>query len=345
MRAISPAADRLAMVDDAVAGLEGIEVSRLEIDRGGPSYTVDTVEELLGEARGLDRTPPELFVIVGSDLVAGLGTWERVDDLRRLVTLVVVSRPHSPAPGPPAGMADRAGRGPRDRRLELRGPGPGGRGPVPGRTGPRAGDPLHSAQRSVRCSEMTASSADTAEIPVAGRTAFVTAPREAPPAGPVIDEATAGPRIEPQFLPPLGGLRPVGTGPSAFAPGLDVTSVEPPSSVADDPKTDPVTQAAPVHPSALAAPATKRRAGPSSRRSASRPGACAVATPSSACRCWRGPSEPPSPSWTRSIEAPVSEPAGAVRAGEWPRRCRGRRARGAHLECGANRAWRSRGCR
>ncbi|MGP8058259.1 MAG: hypothetical protein ACLP9C_01305 [Acidimicrobiales bacterium] len=105
---------------------------------------------------------------------------------------------------------------------------------------------------------MTASSADTAEIPVAGRTAFVTAPREAPPAGPVIDEATAGPRIEPQFLPPLGGLRPVGTGPSAFAPGLDVTSVEPPSSVADDPKTDPVTQAAPVHPSALAAPATKQ---------------------------------------------------------------------------------------
>ena len=51
VRAISSAADRLAMVDDAVAGLEGIEVSRLEIDRGGPSYTVDTVEELLGEAR------------------------------------------------------------------------------------------------------------------------------------------------------------------------------------------------------------------------------------------------------------------------------------------------------
>ena len=45
---------------------------------------------------------------------------------------------------------------------------------------------------------MTASSADTAEIPVAGRTAFV-APGGTP-AGPVIDEATAGPRIEPQFL-------------------------------------------------------------------------------------------------------------------------------------------------
>ena len=41
---------------------------------------------------------PSSFVIVGSDLVAGLGTWERADDLRRLVTLVVVSRPHSPSP-------------------------------------------------------------------------------------------------------------------------------------------------------------------------------------------------------------------------------------------------------
>ena len=112
VRAISPAADRLAMVDDAVAGLEGIEVSRLEIDRGGPSYTVDTVEELLGEARGLDRIPPELFVIVGSDLVEGLGSWERVDDLRRLVTLVVVSRPHSPVPAPPAGWRTELVEGP-----------------------------------------------------------------------------------------------------------------------------------------------------------------------------------------------------------------------------------------
>lgn len=102
-RAISPAADRLAMVEGAVDGLEGIEASRLEIDRGGPSYTIDTVEELLGRARGLERPLPELFLVVGADLVDGLGTWERVDDLRRLVTLVVVSRPHSPAPEPPPG--------------------------------------------------------------------------------------------------------------------------------------------------------------------------------------------------------------------------------------------------
>ena len=45
-RDITPAEDRLAMVAAAAAGLDRIEVSRLEIDRGGPSYTVDTVEEL-----------------------------------------------------------------------------------------------------------------------------------------------------------------------------------------------------------------------------------------------------------------------------------------------------------
>lgn len=103
VRDISPAADRLAMVGVAVAGLDGIEASGLEIDRGGPSYTIETVEELLGLAHGLDRPPPELFVIVGADLADGLGTWERVEELRRLVTLVVVSRPRSPVTDPPPG--------------------------------------------------------------------------------------------------------------------------------------------------------------------------------------------------------------------------------------------------
>jgi len=103
LRTVSPAEDRVAMVEAAAAGRPRLEVSRLEIDRGGPSYTIETVEELLGEARGEQRPAPEVFMVVGADLVESLPTWERVGELARLVTLVVVSRPRSPTPQPPAG--------------------------------------------------------------------------------------------------------------------------------------------------------------------------------------------------------------------------------------------------
>lgn len=90
-RPISPAGDRLAMVEAAVADVEGLEVSRIEIDAGGPSYTADTLATLLAEDP--DR---ELFVILGSDAAAGLLTWERVDEVRNRATIVVVDRPGSP---------------------------------------------------------------------------------------------------------------------------------------------------------------------------------------------------------------------------------------------------------
>ena len=87
-RPLSPAADRLAMVEAAVADVEGLEASDLELVRGGDSYTVDTVEQL----RAQDPTA-ELFVIVGQDAAAGMPTWERIDDLRAQAALVVVERP------------------------------------------------------------------------------------------------------------------------------------------------------------------------------------------------------------------------------------------------------------
>ena len=87
-RPITGAEDRFAMVRAAVGDVPGLEASRLEIDRGGDSFTADTLEHLLAE--GPDD---ELFVVVGSDAAAGLATWERVDVVRRLATLVVVERP------------------------------------------------------------------------------------------------------------------------------------------------------------------------------------------------------------------------------------------------------------
>jgi nicotinate-nucleotide adenylyltransferase len=90
-RAVSPAEDRFALTEALAAEVPGAEASRLEIDRGGPSYSVETAEEVLAEAGGGQSAT--LFLVVGGDLVPELGTWHRSDDLRRLVTLAVVSRP------------------------------------------------------------------------------------------------------------------------------------------------------------------------------------------------------------------------------------------------------------
>jgi nicotinate-nucleotide adenylyltransferase len=99
-RAVTPAADRLALVEAAVAGCEGLEASALEVDRGGVSYTADTVDELTAE-----HPDAELFLLVGADVVGGLDTWERVERVREAVTLVVVNRPG-------AAMVEAGGDGP-----------------------------------------------------------------------------------------------------------------------------------------------------------------------------------------------------------------------------------------
>ncbi len=98
-REISAAEDRYALTEALAEEVPGAEASRLEIDRGGPSYSVDTAEEVLARAGG----PAELFLVVGADLVPELGSWHRHEDLARLVTLAVVSRPTGAAPAVPAG--------------------------------------------------------------------------------------------------------------------------------------------------------------------------------------------------------------------------------------------------
>ena len=97
-RAVSPAEQRFAMVAAAVADVQGLEASRLEIDAGGPSYTADTLATLLRE----DPTR-ELFVVLGADAAAGLLTWERAEEVRELATIVVVERPGAQPARPPDG--------------------------------------------------------------------------------------------------------------------------------------------------------------------------------------------------------------------------------------------------
>ncbi|HEU5083593.1 MAG TPA: nicotinate-nucleotide adenylyltransferase [Acidimicrobiales bacterium] len=99
-RPISPAADRLAMVEAAVGDVQGLEASAMEIERGGSSYTADTLAELARKHPGA-----ELFVILGADAATGLPTWERVEEVRALASLVVVDRPGEPPPVIPAGWS------------------------------------------------------------------------------------------------------------------------------------------------------------------------------------------------------------------------------------------------
>lgn len=94
------APDRLAMVAAAVEGVEGLEASDVELARGGPSFSADTLAEL--HRRSPDD---ELFLILGSDAAAGLGSWERGDEVAALSTVVVVRRPGAEALRPPADWA------------------------------------------------------------------------------------------------------------------------------------------------------------------------------------------------------------------------------------------------
>lgn len=87
-RVITPAPQRLAMVRAAVEGLEGVEASDLEIRRGGPSYSIDTVVELEQQHPGA-----ELFLVVGADAAAELHSWRRPDELAQRCSVVVVDRP------------------------------------------------------------------------------------------------------------------------------------------------------------------------------------------------------------------------------------------------------------
>jgi nicotinate-nucleotide adenylyltransferase len=90
-RSITPARDRLAMVEAAVADVPGLEAGRLEIDLGGPSFTADTLAALAEREPG-----SELFTIVGDDAAAGLATWERHVEVVARSTMVVVDRPGEP---------------------------------------------------------------------------------------------------------------------------------------------------------------------------------------------------------------------------------------------------------
>lgn len=90
-RAITPAPDRLAMVQAAVRDVPGLVPGRQEIDHGGPSYTADTLAVMARE-----YPHAEFFTIIGDDAAAGLRTWTRWEEVVDRSQLVVVDRPGEP---------------------------------------------------------------------------------------------------------------------------------------------------------------------------------------------------------------------------------------------------------
>jgi nicotinate-nucleotide adenylyltransferase len=78
---------RFEMVELATAADERFRASRIELDREGPSYTVDTLREL--RARGPDD---ELFLILGGDQAAALPSWHEPAELMSLATIAVFER-------------------------------------------------------------------------------------------------------------------------------------------------------------------------------------------------------------------------------------------------------------
>jgi nicotinate-nucleotide adenylyltransferase len=91
------AEDRLAMLEAAVKDEPRFVVSRVELEREGPSYTVDTLEALASEG--------ELYLILGSDALAELARWRSPDRVRQLAKILVARRPGAPEVDPSFGAA------------------------------------------------------------------------------------------------------------------------------------------------------------------------------------------------------------------------------------------------
>ncbi|MCS7286444.1 MAG: nicotinate-nucleotide adenylyltransferase [Anaerolineae bacterium] len=88
-RPYSPAHHRYRMVELAISSNPYFEVSPIEVNRPGPSYSVDTVA-MLRKEMGSDS---ELYFIMGVDSLAGILTWHRPDELIKLCKIIAVNRP------------------------------------------------------------------------------------------------------------------------------------------------------------------------------------------------------------------------------------------------------------
>jgi nicotinate-nucleotide adenylyltransferase len=101
---VTDARHREAMLRLAIAGIPGFAVSRLELERPGPSYAVDTIERVVAEGRAEGR--PDPWFILSAEALLGFRTWRDPDRILALARIAVAPRPGS-APADPAWLEAR----------------------------------------------------------------------------------------------------------------------------------------------------------------------------------------------------------------------------------------------
>ena len=102
-RTLAPGAERLKLLRLALSGQTLYEIDGQEIDRGGVSYTIDTVRAYARRFAG-----GELFYLVGADQVGQLPKWREANDLAGLVEFVIIPRPGQAGAHPPANFRIRS---------------------------------------------------------------------------------------------------------------------------------------------------------------------------------------------------------------------------------------------
>jgi nicotinate-nucleotide adenylyltransferase len=111
--------DRLAMVGLAIAGNPAFELSRVDVDRAGPSYTADSVRLIAASERAAGRGP-DIVLIMSAETLAGLPDWHAPGRLLAGCRIAVVPREGHPAPDP--GWIESHFPGRADRIVRLDGP-------------------------------------------------------------------------------------------------------------------------------------------------------------------------------------------------------------------------------
>jgi nicotinate-nucleotide adenylyltransferase len=86
--AVSPVQDRIAMVQAAIDGVPYFTLNCIELERVGPSYTVDTLERLK-----VRRPEDDFYFIVGGDSLRDFPTWKAPARILELASLAVIDRP------------------------------------------------------------------------------------------------------------------------------------------------------------------------------------------------------------------------------------------------------------
>ena len=118
-RPVTPGEVRLAMVEAGIAGESRLAASAIELDRAGPSYTVDTLEGLAAGERDAGREP-DLTLILSAESFAGFRSWREPDRILSLARVAVA--PRDGMPPPDAATIARLANGAAERVLPIPGP-------------------------------------------------------------------------------------------------------------------------------------------------------------------------------------------------------------------------------